>query len=422
MTNHLSFFIACRYLFSKRRERFVSFVSFFSILAMSLGVMTLITVLSVMNGFDHEIKTRILQIIPHATLDKSGVDESSVDTDDSVGNWQLLAGKVSELTNVSAVVPYVEGQGMLTFRSHMQGVGINGILPAEDAIKNSLGPHLIRGQLNELQAGQYNMLVGRQLARALDVGIGDEVLLTLPDIVVTPAGIYPRVKKLRVSGIFETGAQVDSSIIFIHLNDARKLLRLGDDVSGLRLFFNDPFSLESLIVIRESIPDSYQMTTWQESMRELFAAIKMEKAVVGLLLSAIIGVAAFNIIASLVLMVNEKRTDIAVLRTLGSSAEDISRIFRIQGGLTGFVGVILGLLAGCALALYVGEVLIFLEQNLGFALFDPELYFITQLPSQLHWQDVALVAALALLLSLIATWYPARRAGRIPPADALRYK
>lgn len=422
MISNLSFFIGCRYLFSKRRERFVSFVSFFSILAMSLGVMTLITVLSVMNGFDHEIKTRILQVAPHATIHLNTDHAGTDDTDNARDGWQILAQRLSGLTNVSAVVPYIEGQGMLTYRGRMQGAGIVGIPPHDNAIKNSLGPHLIGGQLNQLEAGQYNVVVGRQLARALDVGIEDEILLTLPDIVVTPAGIYPRVKTLRVSGIFETGAQVDGGIIFVHLNDARKLLRLGEDISGLRLFFTDPFSLENLGAIRESLPKAYEMTTWQESMRELFAAIKMEKAVVGLLLSAIIGVAAFNIIASLVLMVNEKRTDIAVLRTLGSSAEDISRIFRIQGGLTGLVGVALGVMAGCALALNIGDVLIFLEQSLGFALFDPELYFITRLPSRLHWQDVTLVAALGLLLSLIATWYPARRAGRIPPADALRYK
>lgn len=421
MANYLSFFIARRYLFSKRRERFVSFVSFFSILAMALGVMALITVLSVMNGFDREIKTRILQIIPHATLNKN-TDEGFVDIDGSVQSWQQLAGKISELANVSAVVPYVEGQGMLTFGRRMQGVGINGILPSEEAIKNSLRPHMILGQYNDLQAGQYNIFIGRQLAQALDVGVGDDVLLTLPDILVTPAGIYPRVKKLSVSGIFETGAQVDSSIIFVHLNDASTLLRMGENVSGLRLFFINPLSLESMEAIRELIPERYQITTWQESMRELFAAIKMEKTVVGLLLSAIIGVAAFNIIASLVLMVNEKRTDIAVLRTLGSSADDISRIFRIQGGLTGFTGVALGVLAGCTLALNIGQVLIFLEQSLGFTLFDPELYLITQLPSRLDWQDVALVGILGMVLSLIATWYPARRAGRIPPADALRYK
>ena len=410
--NYLPLFIGWRYLFSKRRERFVSFVSFFSILAMALGVMTLITVLSVMNGFDHEVKTRILQIVPHGTID----------TPNGVENWQPIALDIAQLENISAVVPYIAGQAMLTYRNRMEGVSMHGVLPEQGAIKQSLGSHLQSGKLDDLQAGQYNIMLGRLLAQALDVGVGDKVLLTLPDLVITPAGVFPRIKKLRVAGIFETGAQTDSHIVFIHLNDASRLLRLGDKVTGLRLFMDDPFSLGGSDEIQSLLPEGYRLTTWHESMSELFTAIKMEKAVVGLLLSAIIAVAAFNIVASLVLMVNEKRTDIAVLRTLGSSARDISRIFQIQGGLAGLTGVVLGVLAGCALALSIGDLLAFLENNLGFTLFDPNLYFITYLPTQLQWLDVVVVASLGLMLSWIATLYPARRAGLVPPADALRYK
>ena len=410
--NYLPLFIGWRYLFSKRRERFVSFVSFFSILAMGLGVMTLITVLSVMNGFDHEVKTRILQIVPHGTID----------TPNGLESWQPIALNIAELDNISAVVPYIAGQAMLTYRNRMEGVSMHGVLPEQGAIKDSLGSHLQSGKLDDLQAGQYNIMLGRLLAQALDVGIGDKVLLTLPDLVITPAGVFPRIKKLRVAGIFETGAQTDSHIVFIHLNDASKLLRLGNKVTGLRLFMNDPFSLEGATDIQSLLPEGYRLTTWHESMSELFSAIKMEKAVVGLLLSAIIAVAAFNIVASLVLMVNEKRTDIAVLRTLGSSARDISRIFQIQGGLAGLTGVVLGVLAGCALALNIGDLLAFLENNLGFTLFDPNLYFITHLPTQLQLLDVVVVACLGLVLGWIATLYPARRAGLVPPADALRYK
>lgn len=410
--NYLPLFIGWRYLFSKRRERFVSFVSFFSILAMALGVMTLITVLSVMNGFDHEVKTRILQIVPHGTID----------TPNGVENWQPIALDIAQLENISAVVPYIAGQAMLTYRNRMEGVSMHGVLPEQGAIKESLGSHLQSGKLDDLQAGQYNIMLGRLLAQALDVGVGDKVLLTLPDLVITPAGVFPRIKKLRVAGIFETGAQTDSHIVFIHLNDASRLLRLGGKVTGLRLFMDDPFSLGGSDEIQSLLPEGYRLTTWHESMSELFTAIKMEKAVVGLLLSAIIAVAAFNIVASLVLMVNEKRTDIAVLRTLGSSARDISRIFQIQGGLAGLTGVVLGVLAGCALALSVGDLLAFLENSLGFTLFDPNLYFITYLPTQLQWLDVVVVASLGLMLSWIATLYPARRAGLVPPADALRYK
>jgi len=283
--NYLPLFIGWRYLFSKRRERFVSFVSFFSILAMGLGVMTLITVLSVMNGFDHEVKTRILQIVPHGTID----------TPNGLESWQPIALNIAELDNISAVVPYIAGQAMLTYRNRMEGVSMHGVLPEQGAIKESLGSHLQSGKLDDLQAGQYNIMLGRLLAQALDVGVGDKVLLTLPDLVITPAGVFPRIKKLRVAGIFETGAQTDSHIVFIHLNDASRLLRLGGKVTGLRLFMDDPFSLGGSDEIQSLLPEGYRLTTWHESMSELFSAIKMEKAVVGLLLSAIIVMASLMV-------------------------------------------------------------------------------------------------------------------------------
>lgn len=379
---------------------------------MALGVMTLITVMSVMNGFDNEIKTRILQVVPHGAIEAvNGLDE-----------WQPLAQKIAPLDNVEAVTPYVAGQAMLSFRGRVQGVVIHGVLPEQPAIVGSLGQQLLSGSLALLQPRQYNIILGRLLAEALGVRAGDSVLLTLPEVTVTPAGVYPRVKKMTVAGIFEVGAQVDSSLAFMHLSDAAKLLRMNEKVTGLRLFFTDPFDLASVSRVRSALPDGYRLTTWRESMSELFAAIRMEKTVVGLLLSVIIGVAAFNIVASLVLMVNEKRTDIAVLRTLGSSSGCISRIFQIQGGLTGVAGVLIGVAVGCVLAVNVGDVLIFLEHRLGFSLFDPELYFITRLPSQLQWLDVAIVAFLGIVLSIVATWYPALRAGRVPPAEALRYE
>ncbi|RLA45231.1 MAG: lipoprotein-releasing ABC transporter permease subunit [Gammaproteobacteria bacterium] len=417
MTNYLPLFIGFRYLLSKRSDGFVSFVSVFSFLAMALGVMTLITVLSVMNGFDHEIKMRILQIIPHATIEVADNSEGV----SAVTDWQSVERDLSRLANVNAVVPYVSGQAMVSYGGRMQGVSMHGIRPEQGAIGDSLGRHLVSGRLQDLRAGHYNIVIGNLLANALGVGVGDRLLLTLPDIFVTPVGVYPRVKKLTIAGVFEAGAQVDGSMVFMHMADAAKLLRMGSNVTGLRLFLDDPFNFESLAVVKQSVPKDYQLTTWYDSMSQLFAAIRMEKTVVGLLLSVIIGVAAFNIVASLVLMVNEKRTDIAVLRTLGSSSADISRIFQIQGGLTGLAGVILGVVVGSVLALSIGDLLVFIENTVGFSLFDPDLYFITRLPSQLQWPDVVVVATLGILVSILASWYPALRAGRVPPADALRY-
>lgn len=406
------FFVGLRYLFSKRRERFVSFVSFFSIAAMALGVMALITVLSVMNGFDREIKTRILRILPHAVLERPG----------GLREWSDLAQALSPIAGFRHAVPYIQGQGMLSHRGRVQGVSLQGINPEEPAFGEAIGPHMLGGELGDLKPRGYAVIIGRLLARNLDVDIGDELMLSLPDVLVTPAGVFPRTKQVWVSGIFETGAQVDTGVVILHMGDAARLLRMGDKVSGLRLFLDDPFDLRAVDAISKSLPEGVQLRTWREDMKVLFSAIKMEKTVVALLLSAVIGIAAFNIIASLVLMVSEKRSDIAVLRSLGADASEISAIFRIQGSVTGLMGVGLGVLAGCLLALHIGDVLSFLETSLGFVLFDPELYFISELPSLLLWQDVVLIAGLGLLLSMLATWYPARRAGMVPPADVLRYR
>ncbi len=406
------FFVGRRYLFSKRRERFVSFVSFFSIAAMALGVMALITVLSVMNGFDREIKTRILRIMPHAVLERPG----------GLHEWDQLTQQLNSVAGIGAAEPYIQGQGMLSHRGRVQGVSLQGIDPLAPVFAGAMAAHMLRGSLDDLKPRGYGVIIGNLLARSLEVDVGDELMLSLPDVLVTPAGVFPRTKQVWVSGVFETGAQVDTGVVILHVQDAARLLRMGEKISGLRLFLNDPFSLKAVDTISQSLPEGVLVRTWREDMNVLFSAIKMEKTVVGLLLSAVIGIAAFNIIASLVLMVSEKRSDIAVLRGLGADAGEISAIFRIQGSLTGVMGVGLGVLAGCLLALHIGEVIAFLETSLGFVLFDPELYFITRLPSLLLWQDVALIAGLGLVLSVLATWYPARRAGKVPPADVLRYR
>lgn len=409
MKNNLPLFIGLRYALSKRGG-FVSFVSIFSFLAMALGILILITVLSVMNGFDREIKERLLQVAPHATVEHLN----------GISHWRELEQKLLGTANLAAISPYISGQAMLSFKGRIQGVGLQGVVAKHPAMMRSLGPHLLSGDLHSLQSGHFNVILGSLLANAIGVRTGDSVVLTLPEVSVTPVGIFPRIKRLTVTGIFEVGAQVDNGVAFMHLEDAARLLRMGDSVSGLRLFLNDPFDLAGLSGLGETIPD-YRLITWRESMHELFAAIRMEKTVVGLLLSVIIGVAAFNIVASLVLMVNEKRADIAVLRTMGSLPSQVSRIFQVQGGMTGIAGVAVGVILGCMLAINVGDILLVIERALGFSLFDPELYFITRLPSQLLWTDVALVATLGALLSVIATLYPAYRAGKVPPAEALRY-
>ncbi|MBQ0719441.1 MAG: lipoprotein-releasing ABC transporter permease subunit [Gammaproteobacteria bacterium] len=410
--SRLSVFIGLRYITSGRSDGFGSFVSVFSFLAMSLGVMVLILVLSVMNGFDREIKTRLLEVIPHATLHAPH----------GLQDWQLLASTL-ERPELLASIPYIEGQAMLTSGSHFQGVSVQGVLPDASNYPSVSGPRPFAAEVEKLQAGTYGVVLGALLARSLDVEVGDRLLLTLPELSVTPLGVFPRVKQVTVLGVFQVGAQIDSGVAFMHLNDLGRLLRMGSKVSGLRLFFDDPFAMSGLSSLRADISaQGYQIETWQQSMAQLFQAIRTEKTVVGLLLSVIIGVAAFNIVASLVLMVNEKRKDIAVLRSLGMMPATIAAIFRTQGGVTGVLGVACGVIAACLLAPNIGAVLAFFEALVGAQMFDPELYFITVLPSHLQWADVIVVGTLGVVLSVLATLYPAWRAGKVPPAEALRYE
>ena len=412
MFSRLPIFIGLRYITSGRADGFGSFVSLFSFLAMSLGVMVLILVLSVMNGFDREIKTRLLEVIPHATINApQGLED-----------WQALASALDQ-PGLAASIPYIEGQAMLTSASHFQGVSVQGVLPSVSDSPSFSGPNALASQIEKLQAGDYGVVLGSLLARSLGVRVGDTLLLTLPELSVTPLGVFPRVKQVTVLGIFQVGAQIDSGVAFMHINDLGRLLRMGNKVSGLRLFFDDPFTMSALPSLRKKITaQGYQLETWQQSMAQLFQAIRTEKTVVGLLLSVIIGVAAFNIVASLVLMVNEKRKDIAVLRSLGMMPATIATIFRTQGGVTGVLGVVCGVVAGCLLAPNIGSLVAFLESLVGGQVFDPELYFITVLPSHLQWLDVIAVGSLGVILSVLATLYPAWRAGKVPPAEALRYE
>ena len=412
MMSRLPLFIGLRYITSGREDGFGSFVSLFSFLAMSLGVMVLILVLSVMNGFDREIKTRLLEVIPHATISSPH----------GLENWPRLASSL-ERHEIAASIPYIEGQAMLTSASHFQGVSVQGVLPTVSHYASLSGSSPLAAQLEKLQAGSYGVVLGAMLARSLGVHVGDRLLLTLPELSVTPLGVFPRVKQVTVRGIFQVGAQIDSGVAFMHMEDLGRLLRMGAKVSGLRLFFDDPFALPELSSLRADIgAEGLQLETWQQSMAQLFQAIRTEKTVVGLLLSVIIGVAAFNIVASLVLMVNEKRKDIAVLRSLGMMPGTIAAIFRTQGGVTGVLGVVCGVVAGCLLAPNIGRVVAFLEGLIGSQMFDPNLYFITVLPSHLQWPDVIVVATLGVILSVLATLYPAWRAGKVPPAEALRYE
>jgi len=413
MKSLLPFFIGLRFVRSKQSEGFFSLVSLLSFGAMTLGVMALIVVLSVMNGFDREIKSRILNVVPHVTVEHAT----------PLASWRDDYSTLLADAAVTGASPYVEAQAMLSSGTGMEGVSLQGVDPQDTPVLSLLEDNLLAGDLGSLTAGEYGVVLGSLLARSLRVMTGDDVLVTLPEVTVTPVGVFPRVKRLKVVAVFQVGAQVDNGIAFLHIADAQRLLRTGADVHGLRLTLADPFAVETVLPrLRAQLPAEASLASWHQSLRSLFDAIKMEKTVVGLLLTVIIAVAAFNIVASLVLMVADKRKDIAVLRAMGATSATVTAIFRVQGASVGLSGVALGVVAGCLLAWQLGAIVAFFERLFGVAIFDPEVYFISQLPSDLQWQDVVIVAAIGTVISLLATLYPAWRAGQVSPAEILRYE
>ncbi|MBC8381143.1 MAG: lipoprotein-releasing ABC transporter permease subunit [SAR92 clade bacterium] len=415
MLKNLPFFIGYRYTRSKRREGFVSFISGFSVAAMALGVMALIVVLSVMNGFDKEIKQRLLRIIPHATV--AGHPSFTSDQLAEIRQQIIARGDAG----VTAVVPMVQGFVMLSKDVNQVGVNLQGLDEAWPTAK-LLKENMLSGYVEQLAPGDFSIILGSQIARKLNVFIGDKIQVTLPMISVTPAGIFPRTKRVTVSGIFEVGAQVDASVAFMHQQDMQKLMRLGDNYQGFQLQFEDPYKVDSWLKSNAtSILPNHQWRSWSNAMSSLFQAMRMEKLVVSLLLSVIIAVAAFNIIASLVLMVADKRKDIAVIRTMGANSSLITKIFIVQGMTVGAVGVLSGTLLGCFVAYFIGDIVGIIEGLLGVYLFDPSIYLINTLPSRIVFNDVAAVVGIALTVSFLATLYPAWRAGKILPAEALRY-
>jgi lipoprotein-releasing system permease protein len=413
MIKNLPIFIGLRYLRSKRREKFVSFVSGFSLCAMALGVAALIIVLSVMNGFDQEIKSRLLKVVPHVSVVKS----------DGFSSDQLKNIKATIIndTEVYDLIPLVESFIMLSSKDQKIGVNVRGVNPTWSTTA-LLKESMLSGYVEELAAGQFNIIIGSQIARKMDIFIGDQIQITLPKVSVTPAGIFPRIKRVTVSGIFEVGAQVDGSVVFMHPNDIQKLLRLGDKFQGFQVSLADPYKAEAWVENRAAIAfPEYRWRSWMSSMETLFKAMSMEKVVVSILLSVIIAVAAFNIIASLALMVGDKRKDIAVIRTMGADSRLVTKIFIVQGLAVSASGIAIGTLFGSLFAYFVGDIIGAIEKLSGMYLFDPSIYLINVLPSKILISDILSVVSGALIVSFLATLYPAWRAGKILPAEALRY-
>jgi len=412
MPSNVPLYIGLRYTRAKRRNQFISFVSGFSLVGMALGVMALIVVLSVMNGFDREMKSRILSVVPHGFVDRQP----------ELDDWAALSERVLEHPEVMAAAPYIEGFGLASYARGVQGLQIQGILPDQQSGVSVVEERMILGSTHDLQAGEFGIVMGRLLARKLGITLGDQVRVTLPDIRVTPAGVFPRMRSFTLVGVFEVGAQMDQSLGLIHMDDARRLFRY-QGVQGLQLEVSDIYRAAPVMAaLGQDLGEDYRVRDWSQTQGSLFQAVKMEKVMISVLLGIIIAVAAFNIVSSLVLMVADKRSDIAVLRTLGMSARQIMATFVVQGSAVGVAGTAIGTLLGCVLAIYIGPLVAGIENLLGLHIFDPSVYFISRLPSQLLWQDVVTICGVALLLSFLATLYPAYRAAKIEPAEALRYE
>ncbi|WP_339668193.1 lipoprotein-releasing ABC transporter permease subunit [Dasania marina] len=413
MYKPLALFIGLRYTQAKRRNQFISFVSLISLLGMVLGVLALIVVLSVMNGFEAELRGRILSVLPHG----------HITAEPALHNWPQWQQKLSQHPEVKAAAPYVAGNVMLSRYGVLRNARLNAIDPTLEQGVSTMAEHIIAGDMAQLQQGGYGIVLGDILARYMGVRTGDEVTVMLPKVTITPVGVYPRVKRFTVVAIFSVGAQLDSDTAFIHLADGQKLFQLGEDVTGLRVELQDIFAAPTLLPqLAQQLFPGAKASSWQQSQGSLFQAMKMEKTMITLLLLVIVTIAAFNIISILTMMVADKRSDIAVLRTMGMSPKAIRNIFMIQGMAVGSGGILLGIVLGLPLAFYVGEVVATLESWLGLTVFNPNVYFISKIPSVVQWQDIAIIAGAGFLLSALATIYPAMRAANIHPAEALRYE
>ena len=411
MFKPISLYIGLRYTRARRSNHFISFIALVSMIGLTLGVAVLITVLSVMNGFDRELKNRVLGMIPQATVSSTQI----------LTNWPELAKKVEQHEHVKGVAPFTQLQGMLTAQGQVAGIMVTGIEPSYEKKVSIIQNHMVEGSIDSLKKGEFGIVLGKQMTDSLGLGLNDNITLVLPEATPSPAGVVPRFKRFKIVGIFSIGAEVDSMMGYIALNDASTLLRLPDGAQGVRLKLDDIFlAPEVADDIVKDLPSNFYASNWTFTHGKLFSAIQMEKAMVSLLLFLIVLVAAFNIVSSLVMVVTDKKSDIAILRTLGASPATITRIFMVQGTIIGVIGTVSGAILGIIFASSISSVIGWLNTTFGLNLFDA--YFINYLPSYLRWQDVVVIVCLSLLLSFLATIYPAFRAAKTQPAEALRYE
>jgi lipoprotein-releasing system permease protein len=415
MFRPLALFVGLRYTRAKRRNHFISFISLTSMLGITLGVTALITVLSVMNGFEKELRERILSMAAHVSV--TGLTGRLAD-------WQEVAQLARKQPHVLGAAPYIEAEAMLIHGQAVSGAIVRGVLPDEEPAVSQVGEKMKAGSLSDLTEGSFGIILGKELAWSIGAQVGDQITLVAPQASVTPAGVLPRLKRFRVVGVFEIGMyEYDKGLALINMHDAARMFQMDDQVSGVRLRLDDMFLAPR--VARELalyLPATDVVRDWTQLHVNFFRAIGTEKTVMFIILMLIIAVAAFNIVSTLVMMVTDKEGDIAILRTLGVTPLGIMRIFVVQGSLLGVFGTVLGVIGGVLLALNVETLVPAIERLFGIHFLSPDVYYISELPSDLQLSDVSRIASVAFVLSILATLYPAWRAARVNPAESLRYE
>jgi lipoprotein-releasing system permease protein len=410
-------FVGLRYTRAKRRNHFISFISMTSMIGIALGVAALIVVLSVMNGFQQELRSRILGVASHMQITGPG---------NQLSDWQFVAGRLQDTPHVEATAPFIMAQGMLSYGSAVQGAVVRGVLPEAESRVADIGEHMRVGALANLRGGAFGIVLGAELAQALGVTVGDKVVLLAPQGQFTPTGLIPRIKQFRVVGVFEIGMyEYDAGLALVHMDDAAVLYRMGDKVSGLRLKLDDMFRAPYMthdLSLTLGDYGRYYVSDWTQQHANFFRAVQMEKRVMFIILALIVAVAAFNIVSTLVMAVTDKRADIAIMRMFGASPRSILQIFIVQGALIGVIGTVAGALIGILVALNIDVIVPAIERMFNVQFLAKDVYYISDLPSQLLWSDVGVVVLLSFLLSLLATLYPSWKAAKTNPAEALRYE
>ncbi len=414
MFRPLELFIGTRYIRAKRRNHFISFISVVSMLGLVIGITALITVISVMNGFDTELRSRILGMVSEATV--SGVGQSMPD-------WQRALHIAEQNPHVKGAAPYVEREAFLSGNAANQGAIVRGVLPDQEDKVDSIGSKMVAGSLSALTPGSWGIVLGRDLALTLGVNVGDKVVVYAPVISVTPIGAIPRLRQFTVVGIFEAGMQeFDSGLALVNMHDAEKLYQMSGP-SGIRLKLDDLFVAQKVAAtLNNELGPAYIARGWMQQHVNFFKAIAMEKIVMFVILSLIVAVAAFNLVSSLVMLVTDKRSDIAILRTLGATPRTIMGVFMIQGMLIGLMGIVIGVICGVALAINLPGIVDGIQNLTGYQFLPESVYYINNVPSHLEWSNVGWIVVMAFIFSLLATIYPAWRASRTQPAEALRYE